>query len=482
MNGSCPVDMECAEELKQVANLAFNERKFQQAIDLYTQAIEANPKCAVYYANRAFAHTKLEEYGSAVEDSTTAIELDRKYVKGYYRRGTAYLLMGKFKEALKDFRQVVRIRPNDPDAKRQCRECEKAVQKIRFEEAIWREDTVRRAVSETIDISAMGMYLSRGNHETKGMNKIYGFDGEVKAKFDATMSDLFQEVFCALPLANVLNGKVIVVHGGLFSQDGVTLQDIRNIDRFTEPPDEEVDDSYTGPRLEGEEVTLEFVKTMMEEFRKQKSLHKRYAYQILLRVNEISKATPTLVDITVPEGSHITVCGDIHGQYYDLLNIFEMNGLPSDENPYLFNGDFVDRGSFSVEVIFTLFAFKCLYPNGLMCELLWSDPQPDNGRSPSKRGVGVAFGPDVTSRFLQENNLELIVRSHEVREEGCQLEHNGKLITVFSAPNYCDQMGNLGAYIRFESDMVPKFTKFKAVPHPNVKPMQYATNFMNFLV
>jgi serine/threonine-protein phosphatase 5 len=52
-------------------------------------------------------------------------------------------------------------------------------------------------------------------------------------------------------------------------------------------------------------------------------------------------------------------------QYFDLLNIFELNGLPSEENPYLFNGDFVDRGSFSVEVILTLFAFKCLYPKGI---------------------------------------------------------------------------------------------------------------------
>jgi serine/threonine-protein phosphatase 5 len=48
------------------------------------------------------------------------------------------------------------------------------------------------------------------------------------------------------------------------------------------------------------------------------------------------------------------------------VNIFELNGLPSEENPYLFNGDFVDRGSFSVEVILTLFAFKCLYPNGTL--------------------------------------------------------------------------------------------------------------------
>ena len=52
---------------------------------------------------------------------------------------------------------------------------------------------------------------------------------------------------------------------------------------------------------------------------------------------------------------------------------------------------------------------------GIMCELLWSDPQPMYGRSPSKRGVGCQFGPDVTRRFLENNNLEYIIRSHEVK-------------------------------------------------------------------
>lgn len=50
--------------------------------------------------------------------------------------------------------------------------------------------------------------------------------------------ELFAEVFCCLPLAHVINDKVFVVHGGLFSVDGVKLSDIRAIDRFCEPPEE----------------------------------------------------------------------------------------------------------------------------------------------------------------------------------------------------------------------------------------------------
>lgn len=73
---------------------------------------------------------------------------------------------------------------------------------------------------------------------------------------------------------------------------------------------------------------------------------------------------------------------------------------------------------------------------GLMCELLWSDPQPQLGRAPSKRGVGVQFGPDVTHNFLAMNNLSYIVRSHEVKTDGYEVGHDGKCITVFSAPNY----------------------------------------------
>ncbi|KAI3916362.1 hypothetical protein MKW98_004803 [Papaver atlanticum] len=85
----------------------------------------------------------------------------------------------------------------------------------------------------------LGIHLARGNHESKNMNKIYGFEGEVKSKLSEAFIELFAEVFCCLPLAHVLNGKVFIVHGGLFSVDGVKLSDIRKIDRFCEPPEED---------------------------------------------------------------------------------------------------------------------------------------------------------------------------------------------------------------------------------------------------
>lgn len=468
-----------AEELKALANEAFRAKKYSQAIDLYSQAIELNSQNAVYYANRAFAHTKLEEYGSAIQDASKAIEIDPRYPKGYYRRGAAYLAMGKFKEALKDFQQVKKLSPNDPDAAQKVKECEKAVKKLKFEEAIAVPESERHSVADSIDYRSI-----------------------------------------------------------------------------------EVEPQYSGARIEGDVITLDFVKKMMDDFKNQKCLHKRYAFQIVLQTREMLRALPSLVDIDIPDGKHFTVCGDVHGQFYDLLNIFELNGLPSEENPYLFNGDFVDRGSFSVEVILTLFAFKCMCPSaiylsrgnhesksmnkiygfegevrsklsetfvelfaevfcclplahvlnqkvfvvhgglfsvdgvklsdikaidrfceppeeGLMCELLWSDPQPLPGRGPSKRGVGLSFGADVTKRFLQDNSLDLVVRSHEVKDEGYEIEHDGKLITVFSAPNYCDQMGNKGAFIRFEAPTLkPNIVTFAAVPHPDVKPMAYANNFL----
>ncbi|GAY68654.1 hypothetical protein CUMW_265830 [Citrus unshiu] len=543
-----------AEELKALANEAFRAKKYSQAIDLYSQAIELNSQNAVYYANRAFAHTKLEEYGSAIQDASKAIEIDPRYPKGYYRRGAAYLAMGKFKEALKDFQQVKKLSPNDPDAAQKVKECEKAVKKLKFEEAIAVPESERHSVADSIDYQSIGMSPSSSFVSTQA------------AILAATATVVVAVVVMVWPaLATTVAGMVVAVLMilGAYWWGSCSGSDVFTKSRKLELGlSQKVEPQYSGARIEGDVITLDFVKKMMDDFKNQKCLHKRYAFQIVLQTREMLRALPSLVDIDIPDGKHFTVCGDVHGQFYDLLNIFELNGLPSEENPYLFNGDFVDRGSFSVEVILTLFAFKCMCPSaiylsrgnhesksmnkiygfegevrsklsetfvelfaevfcclplahvlnqkvfvvhgglfsvdgvklsdiktidrfceppeeGLMCELLWSDPQPLPGRGPSKRGVGLSFGADVTKRFLQDNSLDLVVRSHEVKDEGYEIEHDGKLITVFSAPNYCDQMGNKGAFIRFEAPTLkPNVVTFAAVPHPDVKPMAYANNFL----
>jgi len=325
-----------------------------------------------------------------------------------------------------------------------------------------------------------------------------------------------------------------------------------------------VEADYTGPHLEDGKVTLPFVQKLIDHFKSQKNLHKKYCSQILIEVKKHFDSLPNIVNIPLEQPhDKITVCGDIHGQYYDLINIFSINGFPSETNPYLFNGDFVDRGSFSCEVIILFFCYTLLYPkhfymsrgnhesramnkiygfegevknkypgvpfdlfsevfdclplafiiddrvfvvhgglfsedhvkiedlqrldrkqeppsSGLMSDMLWADPQVSNGRGPSKRGVGQSFGPDITNQFLAENNLEFIIRSHEVKQKGYQEEQSGKLITLFSAPNYCDQVGNMGAIAIITKSAHPKYTTFDAVPHPHVPPMAYASPLLGY--
>uniref|UniRef100_A0A8C6QZZ8 Serine/threonine-protein phosphatase n=1 Tax=Nannospalax galili TaxID=1026970 RepID=A0A8C6QZZ8_NANGA len=461
-----------AEELKTQANDYFKAKDYENAIKFYSQAIELNPGNAIYYGNRSLAYLRTECYGYALGDATRAIELDKKYIKGYYRRAASNMALGKFRAALRDYETVVKVKPNDKDAKMKYQECSRIVKQKAFERAI-AGDEHRRSVVDSLDIESMT-----------------------------------------------------------------------------------IEDEYSGPKLEDGKVTITFMKELMQWYKEQKKLHRKCAYQILVQVKEVLCKLSTLVETTLKETEKITVCGDTHGQFYDLLNIFELNGLPSETNPYIFNGDFVDRGSFSVEVILTLFGFKLLYPDhfhllrgnhetdnmnqiygfegevkakytaqmyelfsevfewlplaqcingkvlggwapcscfvrdgqfsdasplspGPMCDLLWSDPQPQNGRSVSKRGVSCQFGPDVTKAFLEENQLDYIIRSHEVKAEGYEVAHGGRCVTVFSAPNYCDQMGNKASYIHLRgSDLRPQFHQFTAVPHPNVKPMAYANTLL----
>ena len=70
-----------AELLKGQANELFKNEKYQQAIDLYSQAIELNSDNAVYYANRSIAYLRTECFGYALSDASKAIEMDPKNAK-----------------------------------------------------------------------------------------------------------------------------------------------------------------------------------------------------------------------------------------------------------------------------------------------------------------------------------------------------------------------------------------------------------------
>ncbi|KAJ2159919.1 Palmitoyl-protein thioesterase 1 [Coemansia sp. RSA 552] len=502
-------DVERGEALKQEANALFREKQYHEAIEKYTAAISSDPTVPAFYTNRAQCHLRTEEYGAAKNDANAALALDPSFLKAYYRRAAAFLAMGMLKEARADFRLVSTKVPGDAAARAKYQDCDKLYRRIMFEKAIDSEAD-RKRVAESIDVS----------------------------KF--AIPDDYQGPVMPTRTVSVPKGK---------DTEGEEMVDVQE-----------------------EYVDEEFVKAMAEWFRDQKTLPERYVYTILVHAERQLRALPTLVDVDIAEGTELTVCGDVHGQYYDVLNIFKLNGFPSQGRPYLFNGDFVDRGSFSVEVILLFLALKLLYPdafflnrgnhesvgmnqlygfegevrhkypvqgrrmfalfqetfealpighliekrifvvhgglysrntaqnstrpdgdgivrlselrdmprfyqpnhNSLLCESLWSDPQASNGRSPSPRGTAIQYGPDVTKEFCDANNLKLVIRSHQQMDEGYEIAHNGQMVTVFSAPNYCDAATNKGAYICIDRDLNCTYHKFTAVEHPNVKAMAYA--------
>lgn len=461
---------------KNKGNEAFKGKDWPAAIKHYTKAIELSPSEPSFYTNRAQANIKLEAYGYAIADATKALEIDPQFVKAFYRRAVANTAILRHSDAISDWKVVVRKNPADKVAKAQYDACQKLVKRDAFLKAIEVSDAPSAA--EGLDLASMA-----------------------------------------------------------------------------------VEDAYDGVRLK-DEMTQEFVDDMIERFKNGKKIHKKYVFQIILAVKQMVYDEPTMVEMHIEKDQKLTVCGDTHGQYFDLLEIFRLNGFPTPKHAYLFNGDFVDRGSWSCEIALLLYSYKWLFPktfflnrgnhetddmnraygfegeckhkynertfklfsesfsalplatligdkfltlhgglfsddntslddirklnrhnqrqpgqSGLMMEMLWTDPQTAPGRGPSKRGVGMQFGPDITKRFCEKNGLEAIIRSHEVRMEGYEVEHDGRCITVFSAPRYCDSTENKGAYINIESDYKLQFNKFEAVPHPDIKPMvSYSTS------
>lgn len=92
--------------------------------------------------------------------------------------------------------------------------------------------------------------------------------------------------------------------------------------------------------------------------------------------------------------------------------------------------------------------------DGALCDLLWSDPNPDETGKEwevSPRGAGYYFGIEITKKFLFENGMGKIVRAHQMTQRGCYYTHNKNCVTIFSAPNYCLRCGNKGAYMKISN-------------------------------
>jgi serine/threonine-protein phosphatase PP1 catalytic subunit len=100
--------------------------------------------------------------------------------------------------------------------------------------------------------------------------------------------------------------------------------------------------------------------------------------------------------------------------------------------------------------------------DGLVCDLLWSDPEPDiTGWAENDRGVSYVFGPDIVTDFLDKNDFDLVVRAHQVVEDGYEFFASRQMVTLFSAPNYCGEFDNAGAMMTVRDDLMCSFQLLK---------------------
>jgi len=123
--------------------------------------------------------------------------------------------------------------------------------------------------------------------------------------------------------------KAIAIDESLLKQSAFDKIDIEAL------RSSKVENDYKGPVLNENKIDLDFVKNLTEHLRDQKILHKKFAFEILFQIRDFFKKQPSLVEINIGKEDKFTVCGDIHGQFYDLLNIFKLNGDPSTTNPYV---------------------------------------------------------------------------------------------------------------------------------------------------
>ncbi|CAF1083754.1 unnamed protein product [Rotaria sordida] len=134
--------------------------------------------------------------------------------------------------------------------------------------------------------------------------------------------------------------------------------------QLTSPTIINVESSYQGPHID-KPINREHFEALILAFQRGELLHAHYVLLILHELRHILKNLPNINIVSTHQTTCVTVVGDLHGSLADLMIIFHKNGLPSNENPYIFNGDIVDRGFQSIEVFLLISVALIVYPNNI---------------------------------------------------------------------------------------------------------------------